>query len=133
MNFVTIADLQDGATETVVGFEQHGFGVPVLRVLCEPALEEPLYFPPCEADPDMALVLMPCGKLTEETLAEGVRVYARRSDEREPMHGAEVVLHRWAPLDAPQTAELVPNELGSVFLHPLGEMRCKQLSSIDWR
>lgn len=112
---------------------QHSFGVPVLRVLCEPELEGPVYFSPCEADPDMALVLVPCSKLTEETLAEAVSIYARRSDSQEPMHGVEASIHQWAPLDAPQDAELVPDEVGPVFLHSRGEMRCKQVGRIRSR
>ena len=53
MNFVTVTDLACRPSEAVLGFEQHGFGVPVLRIQCNPALDEPVYFSPCTADPDL--------------------------------------------------------------------------------
>jgi len=59
MNFVTITDLACRPPEAVLGFEQHGFGVAVLRVRCDPALDEPVYFPPCTADPDRSAELAP--------------------------------------------------------------------------
>jgi hypothetical protein len=34
MNLVAIADLACRPIEAVLGFEQHGFGVPVLRIRC---------------------------------------------------------------------------------------------------
>jgi hypothetical protein len=59
MDFVTVTDLACRPTEAVLGFEQHGFGVPVLRVRCDPALDEPVYFPPCTADSDRSAELAP--------------------------------------------------------------------------
>ena len=111
MNFVTIADLENQVTEAVVGFEQHGFGVPVLRVRCNPAIGEPVYFPPCTADPDrsaersrrsLALVLWPDGWLTQETLVEATHLYLRCSGEWGPVRDEDVVIRRWAPLAPPR-------------------------------
>ena len=56
MNFVTTADLESGVTEALVGFEQHGFGVAVLRVRCKLVIGKPVYFPPCTGDPGLARV-----------------------------------------------------------------------------
>jgi hypothetical protein len=98
MHFAIVADLENQAVEAVVGFEEHGFGVPVLRVYCEPAVGEPVYFPPCTADPDLALVLLPERWLTQGALVEATRLYLRCSGEWGPIHGKNVVIHRWSPV-----------------------------------
>jgi hypothetical protein len=85
MNFVTITDLARRPTEVVLGFEQHAdpadlsFGAAVLRVRCNPALNEPAYFPPCTADPDLPLVLLPDGWLTHGALRRWPPQWASRS------------------------------------------------------
>ncbi len=103
---MTIADLENQVTEAVLGFEQHGFGVPVLLVHCNPEVGEPVYFPPCTADPNrsaersrrsLALVLWPDGWLTQEALVEATRLYLRCSGEWGPVRGEDVVIHRWSP------------------------------------
>jgi hypothetical protein len=96
VNFITVANLESGVTEAVVGFEQHGFGVPVLRVKCEPAIGEPVYFPPCTADPDLALVILPDRYLTLNALRDATRLYLRLSGELGPVSG-DVNIRRWAP------------------------------------
>jgi hypothetical protein len=64
MNFITLVDLERRPTEAVLGYEQHGFGVPVLRVRCEPSVGEPVYYGPCTADPDLVLVVLPDASAT---------------------------------------------------------------------
>jgi len=126
MDFVTITDLVHRPTETVMGFEQHGFGVPVLRLQCNPALDEPAYFPPCTADPDLALVLLPDGWLTRGVLVEAVRIYLRCSGEWEPVRGRgeEVTVRYWMP-----RADRQSDDGLQVFLHPDGEMVCEIATS----
>jgi len=128
MNFVTITDLARRPIEAVLGFEQHAdpadpsFGVAVLRVWCNPALDEPAYFPPCTADPDLALVLLPDGWLTHGALIEAARVYLRCSGEWGPVRGRgeEVIVRYWVPgVDQQSDGGL------SVFLHPDGKMTCE--------
>ena len=133
MNFVTIADLENQVTEAVVGFEQHSFGIPVLRVRCDPALGEPMYFPPCTADSDLALILWPVERLTHAALVEATHIYLHRSGELGPVQG-EVNVCRWTPLEPrsrlaqnAQSVKLIPSEMGPVFLCPDGEMRCEVL------
>lgn len=135
MNFVTLVDLEDRVTEAVMGFEQHGFGVPVLRVRCDPALGEPVYFPSCTADPDLALVLWPDEWLTHASLVEATHIYLRRSGELGPVQDKVNVCH-WTPLEScyrlmqdAQPVELVPNEMGPVFLYPDGEVRCEVITN----
>jgi hypothetical protein len=125
MKFVTVADLKRRPAEAVLGFEQHGFGVPVLRVQCNPALDEPVYFPPCTADPDLALVLLPDGWLTHGALVEAARVYLRCSGEWGPVRGRgeEVTIRYWMPKADRQSGDRLP-----VFLHPDGEMACEALT-----
>ena len=122
MNFVTVADLACRPTEAVLGFEQHSFGVPVLRVRCNPALDEPVYFPPCTADPDLALVLLPDGWLTYGALVEAACIYLRCSGEWGPVrgNGEEVAIYYWVPRADRQSGDGLP-----VFLHPDGEMACE--------
>jgi hypothetical protein len=124
MDFVTITDLARRPTETVLGFEQYGFGVAVLRVHCNPALDEPAYFPPCTADPDLALVLLPDSWLTHGALVEAARVYLRCSGEWGPARGKgeEVTIRYWMPRVDRQSDDGLP-----VFLHPDGEMVCEAL------
>jgi hypothetical protein len=98
MDFVTITDLACCPTEAVLGFEQHRFGVPVLRVRCEPAVGEPVYFPPCTADPDLALVLLPERWLTHNALVEATRLYLRCSGEWGPIQDEDIIIHRWSPV-----------------------------------
>ena len=126
MNFVTVANLENHVAEAVVGFEQHGFGVPVLRVHCEPAIGEPVYFPPCTADPDLALVILPAGYLTLDALDEATRLYLRVSGELGPVMG-EVNVRRWTPRPgvSANPAMPQPSEGMWVFLHPEGEMMCE--------
>ena len=122
MNFVTIADLENQVTEAVVGFEEYGFGVPVLRVRCNPAIGEPMYFPPCTADLDLALVLLPNGWLTQEALVEATHLYLRCSGEWGPVRDEDVVIRRWMPLASPEEPAL--GEAGiPVFLYE-GEITC---------
>ena len=122
MNFVTIADLENQVTEAVLGFEQHGFGVPVLLVHCNPEVGEPVYFPPCTADPNLALVLWPDGWLTQEALVEATRLYLRCSGEWGPARDEDVVIRRWMPLVSPEEPAL--GEAGiPVFLYE-GEITC---------
>jgi hypothetical protein len=135
MNFVTIADLEDRVTEAVLGFEQHGFGVAVLRVRCDPTLGESVYFPPCTADPDLALILWPGERLTQAALVEATCIYLHRSGELGPVRG-EVNVCRWAPLEPcprlvqdAQPVKHAPNEMGPVFLHPSGEIRCEVINN----
>lgn len=131
MNFVIIADLDSQVTEAVVGFEQHGFGVPVLRVRCNPAIGEPMYFPPCTADLDLALVLLPNGWLTQEALVEATHLYLRCSGEWGPVRDEDVVIRRWDPLAPPREPVLGEaeracpeiDEGSSVFLYE-GEIVC---------
>jgi hypothetical protein len=128
MDFVTVADLACRPIEAVLGFEQHAdladpsFGVAVLRVRCNPALDGPAYFPPCTADPDLALVLLPDGWLTHGALVEAARVYLRRSGEWGPVlgRGEEVIVRYWMPRADRQSDGGLP-----VFLHPDGEMVCQ--------
>ena len=128
MNFVTITDLACRPIEAVLGFEQHAdpadpsFGVAVLRVRCNPALDELAYFPPCTADPDLALVLLPDGWLTHGALVEAARVYLRCSGEWGPVRGRgeEVVISCWVPQADRQSGDGLP-----VFLHPDGEIVCE--------
>jgi hypothetical protein len=122
MHFVTIIDLACCPTEAVLGFEQHSFGVPVLRIQCDPALDEPVYFPPCTADPDLALVVLPDGWLTHGALVEAVRIYLRCSGEWGPVrsNGEEVAIYYWVPRRDRQSGDGLP-----VFLHPDGEMACE--------
>ena len=128
MKFVTVAGLKRRPTEAVLGFEQHAdpadpsFGVPVLQVRCNPALNEPAYFPPCTADPDLALVLLPDGWLTHGALVEAARVYLRCSGEWGPVRGRgeEVIVRYWVPRVDRQPDDSLP-----VFLHPDGEMACE--------
>jgi hypothetical protein len=122
MKFVTVADLKRRPLEAVIGFEQHGFGVPVLRVRCNPAIDEPAYFPPCTADLDLALVLLPDGWLTHGALVEAARVYLRCSGEWGPVRGRgeEVTVRYWVPRVDRQPDDRLP-----VFLHPDGEMACE--------
>jgi hypothetical protein len=132
MNFVTVADLARRPAKAVLGFEQHAdpadpsFGVPVLRVQCNPALDEPAYFPPCTADPDLALVLLPDGWLTHGALVEAARVYLRCSGEWGPVRGRgeEVIVRYWVPRTDRQSGDGLP-----VFLHPDGEMACETTTS----
>ena len=126
MDFVTVTDLAHHPTEVVLGFEQRGFGVPVLRVGCNPALDEPAYFQPCAADPDLALVLLPDGWLTHGALVEAARVYLRCSGEWGPMRGRgeEVIVRYWVP-----RVDRQPNDRLPVFLHPDGEMACETVDS----
>jgi hypothetical protein len=122
MDFVTITDLAYRPTEAVLGFEQHGFGVPVLQVQCDPALDEPVYFPPCTADPDLALVLLPDGWLTHGALIEAARIYLRCSGEWGPVrgNGEDVTIRYWVPRADRQSGDGLP-----VFLHPEGQMACE--------
>jgi len=122
MNFVTVTDLVCRPTEAMLGFEQHGFGVSVLRVQCNAALDEPAYFPPCTADPDLALVLLPDGWLTHGALVEAARLYLRCSGEWGPVRGMgeEVIVRYWTPRANRQSDGGLP-----VFLHPDGEMACE--------
>ena len=121
MDFVTITDLACRPPEAVLGFEQHGFGVAVLRVRCDPALDEPVYFPPCTADPDLALLLLPDGWLTHGALVEAARIYLRCSGEWGPVrgNGEEVTIRYWVPRRDRQSGDGLP-----VFLHPDGQMAC---------
>jgi hypothetical protein len=100
VRFVTIADLDRRPTEAVLGFEQHGFGVPVLRVRCCPEVAEPAYFDPCTVDADLALVVVPDGWLTEGALVEAARIYLRRSGDWGPTRGRgeDVTIGFWTPL-----------------------------------
>ena len=125
MNFVTVTDLTSRPTEAVLGFEQHGFGIAVLRVRCNPALDEPVYFPPCTADPDLALVVLPDGWLTHGALVEAARIYLRCSGEWGPVrgNGEEVTIRYWLPRADRQSGDGLP-----VFLHPDGKMTCEALS-----
>jgi hypothetical protein len=65
MDFVTIADLARRPIKAVLGFEQHAdpadpsFSMPVLRVRCKPALDEPACLPPGTADPNRSAELTP--------------------------------------------------------------------------
>jgi hypothetical protein len=128
MDLVTVADLVHRLTEAVLGFEQHAdpadpsFGVAVLRIRHNPALDEPVYFPPCTADPDLALVPLPDSWLTHGALVEAARVYLRRSGERGPVRGRgeEVTVCYWMPRADWQSEDELP-----VFLHPDGEMACQ--------
>ena len=122
MDFVTVTDLTSRPTEAVLGFEQHGFGVSVLRVQCDPALDEPVYFPPCTADPDLALVVLPDGWLTHGALVEAARIYLRCSGEWGPVrgNGEEVAIHYWVPRADRRSDDGLP-----VFLHPDGKMVCE--------
>ena len=121
---MTITDLECCPTRAVLGFQQHGFGVAVLRVHCKPAVGEPVYFPPCTADPDRALVLLPDGRLTHGALVEAARVYLRCSGEWGPVRGKgeEVAIRYWVPRADRQSGDGLP-----VFLHPDGEMACEAL------
>jgi hypothetical protein len=125
MDFVTVTELACRPTEAVLGFEQHGFGVPALRVRCDPALDKPVYFPPCTADPDLALVVLPDGWLTHGALVEAARIYLRRSGEWGPVrgNGEEVTIRYWLPRADRQSGDRLP-----VFLHPDGKMTCEALS-----
>ena len=132
MNFVTIADLDSQVTEAVLGFEEYGFGVAVLRVRYNPAIGEPVYFPPCTADPDrsaersrrsLALVLWPDGWLTQETLVEATHLYLRCSEEWGPVRDEDVVIRRWAPLAPPREPALGEAKRLPVFLYE-GEIVC---------
>ena len=98
MHFAIVADMNNKVIEAVVGFEEHGFGVPVLRVRCEPAVGEPVYFPPCTADPDLALVLLPERWLTQEALVNATRLCLHCSEEWGPTQDEDVVIHRWSPV-----------------------------------
>jgi hypothetical protein len=128
MKFVTVAGLKRRPTEAVLGFEQHAdpadpsFGVAVLRVRCNPALDELAYFPPCTADPDLALVLLPDGWLTHGALVGAARVYLRCSGEWGPVRGRgeEVIVRYWVPRADRQSGNWL-----LVFLHPDGEIVCK--------
>lgn len=124
-DFVTIADLESRVTEAVVGFEQHGFGVPVLRVKCEPAVGEPVYFSPCTADPDLALVVLPDEWLTLDALRDATRLYLHLSGELGPVQG-ELSVRRWVPRDGISSPEVPrPSEGVWIFLHPEGELACE--------
>jgi len=107
-------------------------------VRCNPAIDEPVYFPPYTADPDLALVLLPDGWLTRGALIEAARVYLRRSEEWGPTwgRGEEVNVRRWVPQtnqrrelshgtqsEGPALSEV---EGLPVFLHPDGEIVCKE-------
>ena len=98
---MAIVDLEGRVTEAVLDFEQHGVGAPVLQMRRNPAVDEPVYFPPCTADPDLALVLLPDGWLTQEALITAARLYLRRSGERGPAQDEDVVIRRLAPLAPP--------------------------------
>ena len=125
MDFVTIADLESRVTEAVVGFEQHGFGVAVLRVKCEPAVGEPVYFSPCTADPDLALVVLPDEWLTLDALRDATRLYLHLSGELGPVQG-ELSVRRWVPRDGISSPEVPrPSEGVWIFLHPEGELACE--------
>jgi hypothetical protein len=135
MNFVTITDLENQVTEAVVGFEQHGFGIPVLRVRCDPALGEPVHFPSCTADPDLALVLWPGERLTHAALVKAIHIYLRRSGELGPVQD-EMSICRWMPLEPrsrlaqdAQPVKLIPDETRPVFLYPDGEVRCEVIDN----
>jgi hypothetical protein len=131
MDFITITDLAHHPTEAVLGFEQHAdpadpsFGVAVLRVQCNPALDEPAYFPPGTADPDLALVLLPDGWLTHGALVEAARVYLRCSGEWGPVRGwgEEVAIRYRMPRADRQSGDGLP-----VFLYPDGEMAGEALT-----
>jgi hypothetical protein len=126
VHFVTVANLEEQPTEAVLGFEQHGFGVAVLRVQCNPALDEPVYFPPCTGDPDLALVLLPGEWLTETTLVEAARTYLCQSREWGPVQGSgeDVCVHRWVPVVSRHRGDQGEDGV-RVFLHPEGELTCK--------
>jgi hypothetical protein len=135
VDLVTITDLAHHPTEAVLGFEQHGFGVAVLRVRCEPAVEEPAYFPPCTADPDLAQVLLPDGWLTHGALIEAARVYLRCSGEWGPVRGGgeDVCIRYWTPqpLRSPDVPASNDAARLHVFLCPEGEMACEVTT--DWQ
>jgi len=135
LNFVTIADLESQVTEAVLGFEQHGFGISVLRVRCDSTLREPVYFPPCMADSDLALILWPVERLTHAALVEATHIYLHRSGELGPVQG-EVNVCRWTPLEPrsrlardAQPVKLIPDKTGPVFLYPDGEVRCEVIDN----
>jgi hypothetical protein len=103
---VTIADLAHRPAEAVPGFEQHAdpadpsFGVAVLWVRRNPALDKPTYFPPCTADPDRS---------TELTAKPGARDPAGRlADRRSVGRGGPhlpVLLHGVGEVDAASVAD----------------------------
>ena len=99
MKFVTVVDLNARPAEAVLGIEQYGFGVPTVRVRCNADIDEPMYFAPCTADPDLGLAVVPGPWLTESALLEAAALHVAESGDFGPTDGpADVGLVYWSPV-----------------------------------